>query len=360
MKKSTVVIFLFAILPQGTLIAQTDPSDNAKSQIELDAQLLEAVEKADPNEIKVALEAGANPNWTSDTLRKYSIIDALLWGLSERDKKHRCFQCLNLLFEAGGKLQPCDYAILFTPIADGFPEIVELLIQKGASPTLKIEGMTPIEWAEAYGSKSVVDVLVMHGAKPVSSKEAAQLRFIHSAGRSFEKDGSFEQKNIIEMEKALENGAAVDGQNSKGETALVEAISCAYELEEYITVVYLLQKGANPNLKSAQRFGGLDGIALHHAVSFHGLMAEKGEDKTVYQKLIIEALLNAGAHVSSRGYNGMTPLHIAAKNNDTYVADILIKAGAKIMDRDDSGKTPLDYAESAEMINLLKSHGAKE
>jgi len=30
------------------------------------------------------------------------------------------------------------------------------------------------------------------------------------------------------------------------------------------------------------------------------------------------------------------------------------------MDKDKEGKTPLDYAESGEMIKLLKSHGAKE
>jgi len=89
-------------------------------------------------------------------------------------------------------------------------------------------------------------------------------------------------------------------------------------------------------------------------------MAKRSEDKTIYQRLIIEALLNAGAHISSRGYNGMTPLHIAAEQNDIHVATTLIKTGAKIMPKDDTGKTPLDYAESAEMIKLLKSHGAKE
>jgi hypothetical protein len=30
------------------------------------------------------------------------------------------------------------------------------------------------------------------------------------------------------------------------------------------------------------------------------------------------------------------------------------------MPRDDKGKTPLHYAESADMIKLLKAHGAKE
>jgi hypothetical protein len=30
------------------------------------------------------------------------------------------------------------------------------------------------------------------------------------------------------------------------------------------------------------------------------------------------------------------------------------------MPKDDKGKTPLNYAESAEMIKLLKAHGARE
>ena len=361
MKKSTVAIFLFVILYQGVLFVKANPNDNANSQIKLDAQLLEAVEKADPNDIKIALYAGANPNWVSDTPKRYSIIERLLDTIYDKDKAPRCLQCLNLLFDAGAKLQWCDNDILFVPIAQDYPEVVELLIQKGASPTLKIEGKTPIEWAETYGHQSVVEVLIKHGAKPISKEQAAQNRFVELATESYKNKEYFEQRNIVDMEKALRDGATINGENSKGEIALVEAINSAYMIEEYITVVYLLQKGANPNLKSEQNhYQELAGIPLHHAVAFHGLMASKDKDRTVYQRLIIDALLKAGAHVSSRGYNGMTPLHIAAKNNDTYMANVLIKAGAKIMDRDDSGKTPLDYAESSEMIKFLKDAGAKE
>jgi len=361
MKKFIVITFLSVVLCQSILFSKADPNNNTKSQIAIDAQLLQAVENADPNSIKQALAEGANPNWVSDTLRKYSMIDRLLMTIYESDKAPRCLQCLNLLFDAGAKLQWCDNEILFFPIASGFPEVVELLIKKGANPTSIIEGMTPIEWAESEGHQDVVEVLLKYGAKPISKEQAAQNRFVQLARESYKNKEYFEQRNVVDMEIALKDGATINGKNSKGDIALVIAINCAYNIEQYITVVYLLQKGANPNLKSErQEFEELAGIPLHHAVAFHGLMVKEDEDRTIYQRLIIKALLDAGAHVSSRGYKGMTPVHIAAKNNDTYMANVLIKAGAKIMDRDDLGKTPLDYAESADMVKLLKSAGAKE
>jgi len=83
-------------------------------------------------------------------------------------------------------------------------------------------------------------------------------------------------------------------------------------------------------------------------------------DCTLWARKIIESLLRNGAHVSARDGSGMIPLHIAAKENNIAGAKMLIEAGSKIMPRDDKGKTPLDYAESAEMIRLLKDHGAKE
>jgi len=361
MRKSAITISLLIMLCQIVLFAKADPNNNIKSQAQLDAQLLEAIKKTEPNEIKVALEKGANPNYISDTPRKFSAITTLLWfptsniRLAKEDRENRCFQCLNLLFNAGGKLQPCDQDVLFMPISNGFPKTVELLIKKGANPKTKMEGMTPVEWAAAHGEQPVVEMLLKYGAKPITKEQTAQNRFVLLDSRFFEENA------IPEMEKALQNGASVDTPDSRGEIALANAIICAYDLRAYAMACYLLQKGANPNLKAErQEFSGLADIPLNHAVEYHGLMVGKGDYEAVYQKLIIEALLNAGAHVSSRGLHGMSPLHIAAKNNDTYMANVLIKAGAKIMDKDDSGKTPLDYAESGEMIKFLKSHGAKE
>ena len=115
----------------------------------------------------------------------------------------------------------------------------------------------------------------------------------------------------------------------------------------------LLALGANPNFTGEHL--GLK-TPLHAAV-FKG----KWQFQEGTAAEIIQLLLKAGAHVSSTDtYKQKTPLHIAAELNNPISAKILLDAGAKVMPKDADGKTPLDYAESADVIKLLKSYGAKE
>ena len=115
----------------------------------------------------------------------------------------------------------------------------------------------------------------------------------------------------------------------------------------------LLALGASPNLTGEF----LGSKAPLHAAVFKG----KWEFEKENAAEIIQLLLKAGAHVSSTDtYKQQTPLHIAAILNNPISTKILLEAGAKVMPRDADNKTPLDYAESAEVIKLLKSYGAKE
>ena len=154
---------------------------------------------------------------------------------------------------------------------------------------------------------------------------------------------------MIALKREVSGGARVNSQSPDKKTALIEAVGQGH----FRIVRELLSLGANPNSTGA--FLGLT-TPLHAAVFKGKWEFEKGNAAE-----IIQLLLKAGAHVSSTDtYKQQTPLHIAARLNNPISTKILLDAGAKVMPRDAEGKTPLDYAQSADVIKLLKSYGAKE
>ena len=123
---------------------------------------------------------------------------------------------------------------------------------------------------------------------------------------------------------------------------------------------YLLDIGADVNC-SGNYYG--ETYPLHVAISETSLFFKFMKNNSKVIKLaqkILDSLIITGAYVSSRDYLGRTPLHIAAQRNNIYAAQLLLKHNSKVMPRDGEGNTPLDYAESGEMIRLLKDNGAKE
>ena len=201
-------------------------------------------------------------------------------------------------------------------------------------------------------SEDVIDFLIKQGVKPVAPQVAAQLSLLDAA----------ENHDIIRMEKSLREGAKLNCVFKGNKvSALMIAVSnhvSSFESESYGAIAYLLQKGANPNFK------GLYGkTPLHLAMlvtkRFSGIKDSATAQKT-YRRLSLQALIKAGANVSLRNDKDETPLHIAALWDNMFGAKFLLENGANINLKDQDGKTPLDYAESAEMIKLLKSHGAKE
>ena len=345
---------------------------------------MDSIEKLDVSGVKTALDKGANPNWVSNAGQTYSVsaIGTLaifvggketdIWG-HKTEAEEEGTEILKMLFKAGAKLQPCHPSQVFCeqdhlsiPIAEGLVLFTEALLKNGLSPTKEIEGelpveierITPMEIAVQEGRANIIGLLKKYGAPSLEPRDAAQQALIGAAG----------DHDLPRMEDAIGDGAWVNGSNRQGETALV--IACAasglYSVEESAAILYLLKKGADPAVKGNDGIGQTTAL---HAVMFRSSLVfdnrfqasnERFKDSPVRAREVIEALLSHGALVSARDWHGQTPLHVAARGNNIVGATKLIEAGAKIMPHDDEGKTPLDYAESAEMIKLLKDHGAKE
>ena len=84
-------------------------------------------------------------------------------------------------------------------------------------------------------------------------------------------------------------------------------------------------------------------------------------------KKSVELLISNGAKVNVINNEGLTPLHIAAKNGYLKIAEILVSKSASVNVKDNEEQSPLDYALYSigypeghpEIVSFLREKGAK-
>ncbi|MBV6621977.1 MAG: ankyrin repeat domain-containing protein [Rivularia sp. (in: Bacteria)] len=245
--------------------------------------------------------------------------------------------------------------------SDGYPDIVELLISRGANVNHNLEDKekdeeTPIFWAATSHHFDIVDILIAHGAT-VEIQIAAFLGDTDKIGNYLEQGGDinakrYNGKTLLHMaawnnqlktvELLIINGADVNIKDNYDRTPLHFA---AYVAEAAAIINTLIENGAAINLIG--RGGTPLHIAAHHN---HNNIAKQ--------------LIERGANLEAeyRRGEGETPLHEAARRGSTDVAELLINNGVQVNVRENSsGYTPLHYAviwRHIKMVELLIENGA--
>ena len=222
----------------------------------------------DIEQIQRALADGADPNWIDSKYKRHqSVLGNYVERVSLSDDRivqEKGITAINLLFKHGAKLQYSDGSILYFPISRGQHEIVKILLEKGVSATFwpKAEigsDITPIEHATACGDARIIDLLVSYGATRLKSADAIQVRFVELAT-----NGSVEElRSLVKM------GARVNSPDRQGKTALTNALSSlSYRYDDYIKIMYLLDLGADVNLKGKSVIPSGTTTPLHSNLCF--------------------------------------------------------------------------------------------
>lgn len=330
MKRSRAIALIAVLLGSAVVCAQ-NPAQAAPQAQESGAQklLMRSIEMLDVAGVRTALDKGADPNYTKygfsmiGTLATRSNLTynparppfiqespslSLIWT------EEKAVDILGMLFKAGAKLQPCDEGVLDFPISNGWSVFTIGLLERGASPTREILGMTPMEIATYHGQTQIIDLLKKYyGVPALEPRDAAQQRLI----------GAAKDFDIPAMEDAIDDGADVNGRNRQGQTALLVACRSFFgEVHHFTAIQYIIGKGADPAIQGCD-----DTLSqpCHKTTALHCVMLESPLNwkcgtpaacqnaRNLEEKVrsVIKALLLHGgpALVSARDSDGKTPAY---------------------------------------------------
>lgn len=272
---------------------------------------------------------------------------------------------ISALLDTDGNLISTGYRrasdALCVAICYNHQKTVDLLIDKTKGTVLVAEGSDALSYAVRSGKELYVSMLLRAGAEvnsKVNSYECTPLHYalmldgatsitiskmLLAAGACVN-GGKYPpllsvcpSENINLVRLLLEHGADPARNFTRdGLTALHYARSTAM-------VSLLVQYGADANAVNTLGWAPLHIVAAHDLCPFnYQLSAIFPPEDALHATAVL--LLQSGACVKQRGYQGRTPLHCAMYSHDTKVARLLLETGVEVDARDDFGYPALAYA----------------
>ena len=267
---------------------------------------------------------------------------------------------------------------------------VSQLVRAGADVDARtVLGMTPLHWAVIRGHHEVASRLLELGADPNLRDDSGVVADPLSC-EHFNSVVFFALAPVEVAADCIANGADVNARTSSYQgvsrprsTPLHHAATVT---RDTALLSLLLESGAEANVRDDHGH-----MPLHHAAQYGtpgmvrallrggaevdaralGFQIHYGWDWTPLHLAVMynpdpevsAALLAAGADPRARGYEGETPIHLAAQNENPALVALLLETGADANARGSTGRTPLHEAATSNgnpaVIGVLLDAGAE-
>ncbi|KAH0537558.1 hypothetical protein FGG08_005657 [Glutinoglossum americanum] len=299
------------------LDAGVDPNEKRD---EFWSPLTTAIRDDHPEVISLLLSRGADPNLKGQdvplamAVKRPELLKQLIAGgadisrykgLIERAVYHNSIESVEFLLDAG--VDPNEkrdefWSPLTTAIRDDHPEIISLLLSRGADPNLEGQGVPLVV---AIGKPALLKQLIAGSADVSKCKGLLELAVYHHC--------------IESIQILLEAGAPIDEKRLDRYSPLTTAIR-----DNHIDIIsLLLSRGADLNSPG-------EGLPITQAARF----ADPER---------LRIVLDAGADVNKQ-YNGRSALMQACESNAMENVKLLLRRGADVDAVDNGGDTAMDIA----------------
>ncbi len=249
---------------------------------------------------------------------------------------------------------------------------VSLLVQAGADLNARAHlDATPLHWAVSQGNHAAAARLLELGADP-NARDASGLAADPVSCEHFNNSVFFALATAEVVADCIAAGADVNARLASFQGVNARPRSSPLHLAIRATrdtsvISLLLEAGADVRAREDNGY-----MPLHHAAQYgtpgmvrallragaavdaraRGFSVHYGWDWTPLHLAVANnpdpevsaALLEAGANPSARGYEGETPIHMAARNENPALSALLLDAGADPNARGSTGRTPLHEA----------------
>ncbi|XP_046655006.1 ankyrin-2-like, partial [Daphnia pulicaria] len=240
----------------------------------------------------------------------------------------------------------------------------EHLIEKGADLHCRAnDGDTPLHLAAMYAKDmQIIDVLLNNinegDIQQYRRDENDQLKRnvkLNMNGLQWEIRGRLVEKGVMKLTPSSETDESsqeiddilkeeefdIDGRDENGDTPLILAIRA----DNMKTVVYLLERGADPTIRNKKGY-----------TPFH-LSADSDRDSYIPNLLLANDKVDINETTS---YCGLTALHLAIIHSNLTLAYFLLGRRANPNVADENGATPLHWAardaKDMNIVELLLEH----